>query len=283
MNYDLDELFILVKELSDIYTGKESTSISYERAQQLMDAVQYCIRENDMIYDDADDYGIIPKQDKVMTAREAYDSGYGLIIDKVKRANDLYNKIIADFNDYHNRAYYDTVVKGIPEFFKWYNPRLNPMDTIILADYTVLENINGLKGIDFIYPYLKCIEKEQIFLSKLPEAYIREVLQGYHTDYEDLFINICEIVLRRVLVNMLIGIRPEKIRLEADDYKRLTDMLLNMSVEELKESLYYNLQSLITNAFFGDKGMYKYLSNVIPNLSAELRNASCNNCLGNMI
>ena len=35
----------IVAELADKYTGKESTSITYEKARQLMEAVLYCIHE----------------------------------------------------------------------------------------------------------------------------------------------------------------------------------------------------------------------------------------------
>lgn len=282
MGYDLDELLILVKELSDIYTSKESTSITYETAQQLMDAVLYCIHENEVASDDVLNDAIISNHNN-MTAREAYDTGYRLVTGKIKWANEIYNKIILDFTDYNNRAYNDTVLKGIPEFFKWYDPRLNPMDHIILADYTVLENIYELNGVDFIYRYLICIEKEQRFLLTFPEEYIREVLLHYHTDYEELLINICALVLKRVLINMLLGVRIEKINLDQDDYKNLFDILSNVSAVKLEEIMYFYLQRLITNIYSGDKGMYNYLATEIPNIAVELKNASSNNCLRNTI
>lgn len=283
MKYDLDELLILVKELSDIYTSKESTSITYETAQQLMNSVLYCIHENEVVSDDALTDAIISSHNYKMTAREAYDTGYRLVTGKIKRANELYNKIILDFTDYNNRAYNDTVIKGIPEFFKWYDPRLNPMDHIILADYTVLENIYELNGIDFIYRYLLCIEKEQRFLLKYPREYIEEVLLCFHTDYEELLINLCALVLKRVLVNMLLGVRIEKIYLDKEDYKKLSDILNNVSTVKLEENMCFHLQRLIKNIYSGDKDMYNYLSYEISNIAVELKNASSNNCLGNIL
>jgi hypothetical protein len=279
--YRPEELLVLVKELSDIYTGKESTSITYEVAQQLMDAVLYCINENDLINEEQQTNGII--SNSKMTAREAYDNGYRLVTDKIKRANDLYNRIIIDFNAYNNRAYYDTVIKGMPEFFKWYDPRLNPMDHLLLVDYTVLENINGLNGIDFIYRYLICIEKEQRFLRKFPEEYIRDALLHFHTDYEELFFNVCALIIKRILVNMLLGVRIEKIKLEQDDYRKLSKLLSRISIAMLEEKLYSDLKILIINIYSADKGIYNYLSNEIPNIVTELKNAADNNCLCSVI
>lgn len=45
MNYEMEELLPIVAKLAERYTSKESTSVSYECAQRLMDAVLYCINQ----------------------------------------------------------------------------------------------------------------------------------------------------------------------------------------------------------------------------------------------
>lgn len=45
MEYEIEELVPIVATLAEKYTSKESSSITYEKAQQLMEAVLYCIRE----------------------------------------------------------------------------------------------------------------------------------------------------------------------------------------------------------------------------------------------
>ena len=47
MNYEMDELVPIVAKLAEGYTSKESTSITYDRAQQLMEAVIYSINEGE--------------------------------------------------------------------------------------------------------------------------------------------------------------------------------------------------------------------------------------------
>lgn len=284
MDYSMEELVKLVKELTDSYTGKESTSITYEAAQQLMGAVLYCIRENEMAaeYDEYTGSDII-SQESLCGAKEAYDRGYRLVVDKVREANSIYNDIIMDFMDYGNRAYYDTLVKGMPEFFKWYDPRHNPADHIILLDYTVLERLNELEGADLIYRYLLCIRLEQKFLHKFPGEFIREVLVQYHSDYEELLINVCEVVLRRVLISMLIGADPLKPRFENPDYEKLYVIINNMSREELLKELNILLDELIADIYHEDMKLYNYLSNEIPNIAAELKNAANHNSLSNII
>ena len=42
--YQREELVGLVVELTERYSGFDSTSVTYERAQQLMEAVCYCLQ-----------------------------------------------------------------------------------------------------------------------------------------------------------------------------------------------------------------------------------------------
>lgn len=280
MENNIEELLVLVKELTDIYTSKESTSITYEVAQQLMNAVLYCIRENELELENSNrEEAIVSTERYFSTTREAYDNGYRLVVEKIKKANEIYNNIITDFMDYGNRAYYDTVVKGIPEFFKWYDPRLNPMNHIILIDYPVLEPLHDFEGVDLIYHYLICIQMEQKFLKQFPQDYVRELLIQFHSDYEELLINHCGVILKKVLVNLLIGEKIEKIKYDAADYEKLSEIIRGTKKEELEDKLYGHLQRLINHIYSGDNSLYHYLSNEILNITTELRNAESNNCL----
>ena len=45
MEYTMMELLPVVKQLSDRYTSKESGSVTYDMANQLIEAAIYCINE----------------------------------------------------------------------------------------------------------------------------------------------------------------------------------------------------------------------------------------------
>ena len=85
---------------------------------------------------------------------------------KVQDALKLYNRMMLYFSSYGNRCLQDTVGKGMPEFFKWYDYRLNPQDTLLTLDYPILMDLSADTGIDRIYGYLLCISLEQKFLRK---------------------------------------------------------------------------------------------------------------------
>ena len=129
-----------------------------------------------------------------MTARQAYEEGMALVEKKVRKTLAMYNEMMPEFSDYGNICLYDTVVREMPEFFKWYDIRFNPKDTILTLDYPVTRDLSGYTGIDRIYEYLKCIRKEQDFLHSFPESYVRGVLRKYCFGYQEMIENIYEIV-----------------------------------------------------------------------------------------
>jgi len=217
MEYEMEELIPLVKELCDRYTGKESTSVTYEAAQRLMEAVLYCIHETT---GSAEAAGV---SDGSRSARMAYEYGYELAVQKVVQARERYNRMAANFRSYGNRAYEETFQQGIPAFFLWYDVRLKPQDHIITMDYPVMKNLEGLCGIDAIWEYLRCMEAEQKFLARFPEDYIRQVNVARCADYEEYYINPCRVMLRHVLCCMLADIPADKIRFGEEDYMRLKE------------------------------------------------------------
>ncbi len=236
MNYTMEELIPIAGELVEKYTAFESTSVTYEKAEQLMGAVLYCIHEAELsagsvwvnaggdgagdeqvnaggdgagdeqasVGEDAADSarvytggdmagGSVCVSEKGLTARQAYEAGAALVEKKVRKALAMYNEMMPGFSDYGNICLYDTVVKGLPEFFKWYDIKFNPQDTILTLDYPVTGNLSEYTGIDRIYEYLKRIRMEQDFLHTYPENYVRSVLREYCGEYEEMVENIYEI------------------------------------------------------------------------------------------
>lgn len=166
--YELEELLPLVVELAEKYTGGESTSVTYEKAQQLMGAVIYCIRENYnwRVGEWMSEQKEIFTETQIagrrrLSAREAYETGYRCVIDKVKAALALYHEILEELDDFGNEFLKNTIRKGMPEFFTWYNPEFEPQDTILMLDYEVQRDLSMYEGIDRIYEYLKCVREEQ--------------------------------------------------------------------------------------------------------------------------
>ena len=91
VEYEMEELAPVVGWLANKYTSGESTSISYEKAQQLMEAVLYCIQEISLF--ESNDLALADK----MSARQAYEIGAALVEKKVRKALDLYHELLPEF------------------------------------------------------------------------------------------------------------------------------------------------------------------------------------------
>lgn len=280
MRYRPEELLPLVKELSEKYTGKASTSITYEAAQQLMKAVLYCIQE----YTFGAGKDVLCPGKKV-SAREAYELGYELVLKKTQDARECYNQVAEYFDSYGNRAYEETFRKGIPEFFLWYDAKLKPQDHILTLDYPVLGDDVKACGIDRMYEYLWCIDKEQQFLLRFPKDYVRTVNRERYPEYEEYFVNVCQTPLRRILCCMLAEIDLTRTELSKEEYLQI-EHALDMDEETgkgLKSRLEAALKLLVNQVYEGEEDLYRYLSRDLEDLTFELKNGIENHCLKEVI
>lgn len=197
--YTIEELLPVVTRLTEQYTGMESTSVSYETAKQLIEAILYCIREKQTV--SAKQEELCPQQK--VSAMIIYQAGYEAVINKTKQANQLYGDLLAEFCSYGNRCLAETVQKGMPKFFLRYDAKFCPQDTLLTLDYPTLTPDLEQSGIDRIDQYLRSIQKEQKILSRFSETKIYEILTKYHNDYEEQIFNLCEVVIKHQMLHQL--------------------------------------------------------------------------------
>lgn len=275
--YEIEELLPLVADLTEKYTSKESTSVSYETARQLMEAVKYCIDLN----------GYEEKQfleGDWPSAREAYVHGFELLMEKVKETQEIYNEMVVDFCSYGNRNYEDTVKKAISAFFLYYDVRFAPQETVITMDYPTICPIKDACGICAIEKYVCYINYEQIFLQSFPRAYVQHVLDEYYEDYRNQFDNVCRIFLRHLLGHALFQKSLHE-ELSAQDLEQMEQHILSTDQVTLRALLEGLLKKLVFRFYEGaeDEKMADYFSCDLDDFVVELRNAAENHVLDKMI
>lgn len=273
MDYEMEELVPIVGKLAEKYTARESTSITYEKAEQLMGAVLYCIHEVEQF-----GYNSVTSTERI-PAQQAYEMGLTFVEEKVKKALNLYNEILPQFVSYENHCLYDTFVKGIPEFFKWYCIHFEPQNTILTLDYPVLKDLSGYTGIDKIYEFLECIHLEQSFLNRFPKDYIIHVLSKYNGQYKDMIKNLCEIVFMDVIGHILARKSLSKVTLAEEDYLKIQKIFVHMNPSDIKKQL-KNATKEFIQEYYGDcNTLFEYLTSSIDNIIVRLKNASDNGVL----
>ena len=230
--YPMEELVALVGSLADRYTGKASSSVTYETAQILMEAVLYCLEEyrqscmeeNALL--GADGGNALPLKD-------AYEQGYQLVLKKTGMARQLYQRILDHFEDFGCLNYRHTIKMGMPEFFRRYDARFRPQDHLLTLDYPTLGQTVGLCGVDVVYEYLQNIRLEGRFLAAFPSAAVERFLEEIQPEYQELFLdNICGAVLERALWCMLAERPAALLRLEKGDMEEVRGYFLSKEEAE---------------------------------------------------
>lgn len=263
MNYEMEELLPVAAELAGKYTRGESTSITYEKAEQLMEAVLYCIRE-------LEDGGPFPRHTAVsgerLPARQAYEMGRRLVEERVRAALALYHEILPDFKDYGNLCLRDTFLRGIPEFFKWYDVLFAPQDTILTLDYPVLPDLSGSCGIRRIEAFLQCIRLEQLFLGGFPEGQVRGALREYHSEYEELIENVCGIVYAGASSCVAAGKPFFRLDLAGEERGTLRQVLSGSGREAEKKQVRDETERIVRDYYRDNRLLLWYLEEALNNL-----------------
>ena len=265
ISYEVEDLVPIVAELAKRYTSGESSSITYEAAGRLMEAVLYCIRE----FEKGEAFSLTTGEK--LPAGKCYERGLELVEKKVQDALKLYNRMMLYFSSYGNRCLQDTVGKGMPEFFKWYDYRLNPQDTLLTLDYPILMDLSADTGIDRIYGYLLCISLEQKFLRKFPRDFVREALAEYDSRYQWMIDNLCEVVLFKVIRYIVLDKNLTEPDFSPDELPRLQKIIREKSLEELREKLKEAVDDLVDDYFEEDENLKTYLYAAIQNISVRMK------------
>lgn len=270
-NYQIEELVPIVAELAEKYGGYENTSISYEKAQMLMDAVLYCIHEYETGSGDM-------LMDKKVSAKEAYTVGRQLVAEKVKKLTQVYNEMMPAFSDYGSLCLQETIIKGIPAFLQQYDIKFNPQDTLLTLDYPVMTDLSGLTGVDAVFRYVSDVCLEQVFLREFHSAYVGEVLLALHDEYEMLVANICSIVLRNTVGHILLD-KPlsEKGFLE-EEYQEFKRIFEGKSKEEIQGMVREAIWCMVRQIPGENQELLEYLYQDTCNLTGRIQNAVENDC-----
>lgn len=271
-DYPPEELLPIVAELAARYTSYEHSSIPYEKARMLMEAVLYCINEFAGLQES------LPLANHV-SAKDAYRRGHDIVLDKAKKLHELYHTLLPEFQDYGSACLRDTVIRGIPLFLSRYDINYAPQETLLTLDYPVLKDISSLSGVDAVLAYMECISLEQQFLKKLDYGYLTGLLRRYHEEYELLVENLCPVVLQNLFGHRLSGRTPISGGFDKDNYEALGRLLSGKSEKELADSLAETLRLITEHCNDSDGSLLHYLEYAVPDITTRLRYSLKNHCL----
>lgn len=267
MDGQMEELLPIVSELAQEYAGYESTSITYEKAQSLMEAVLFCLNE----YNNSDTSSLVQGN---ISVKEQYNIGAGLLSEKVENIRNIFNEISFQFEDYGVKCLYDTVQKGIPQFLKWYDIKFCPQNTILTLDYPLLIDCSSLAGADAVYKYIRAIQTEQIFLGRLDRNYVRLILEKYNPEYQNMIENICSIVLTNIIGHIAIKKSFHEIEFLNEEYLQLSKLFAGKSISDIENVIKTLIQKIVNQFYEGETDMLEYSCHETNNIAVRIYTAN---------
>lgn len=267
MDYQMEELLPIVSELAQKYAGYESTSITYEKAQSLMEAVLFCLSE----YNSSAKDSLVQKD---ISVKEQYNIGAKLLSEKVENIRKIFNEISFQFEDFGVKCLYDTVQKGIPQFLKWYDIKFCPQNTILTLDYPLLIDCSSLTGADAVYKYIWAIQTEQIFLGKFDRNYVMLVLEKYNSEYRDMIENICSIVLTNIIGHIAIKKPFNDIDFLYGEYLQLSKIFAGKSIPDIENVVKDLIKKIVSQFYKNDMDMLEYLCYETNNIAVRIYTAN---------
>lgn len=266
-NYSEEDILQVLARRVKKYTSNESTSISYDKARQLMGSVLYCLKEGEITGGEDDkNLSLIN-----MSAQEIFEVGLDKKKKKIEAAKRKYEEVLKSFHFYENLCYCDTIIEGMPEFFKWYDVEFDGENHILTLDYPLMNPVSDRVGIDLIYEYLKRVDIEKRFLNHFAYDKIMEMLQGYDKKHADLIINLVRLVFRNAIGCLLVEKPIDELLVTKGERELLYHSVYSKEVEELERIISEALIKMMQKEFRNDKGLLEYLRKDVRAFAVELK------------
>jgi hypothetical protein len=224
----------LLTKQTERFTSGESSSVTVEKAQSLLQGICYHISVYLKSVPVMEEKINLIKDEKLeVLHRKGMNEVSGLY----HKAEEKLKRLQAISIPYDNQAFQDTLYHGLTEFFHDYEPEFAPQESAGTIDYPLCIEILGSSGVEYIMTYLTQLEEENHLVSRFPKEQIAALLQGFHRDYKELLINIYELVLTNALGVVLTGKKGFDLSIDAGDREWLQKKLQGRSREELGSRL----------------------------------------------
>ena len=204
---------------------------------------------------------------------DLYKAGRRLIEIQLKKAKNLLDKIQHNSLSVDNYAYNATIQEGIPLFFAAYNPDFAAHEKPGSIDYPLSNDPMDVVGIEYIYGYLEKLYWENYFCKKFSAAGIRLLLRSYDRNYQNLLLNIFELVLANALGCLLANKRATHLNIEPLDREYLQNSLQGSSPEQLNSILKDAAERLCTELSITNHSLRQYIFKTVRNIAVNLRNS----------
>lgn len=260
------QLFNLMATQTNKFTQGDSSSIPVDTAQTLLNSLCFTISFKLNNYSLESCCALL----KEMSLPELFKQGQDLLNITFEDAKSLLFQAKNNAISTKNRAYNDTLFKGIDPFFQKYDMKFYAQDIPVSIDYPLSNNNSKLLGVEYVYNYILSFYLENKFCNSFTQKSINNLLYSYDEGYEELLVNIFQIVLFNALGCILIDKDPSKLVITEIDLDKIVNCKIDLSNSML---LYKTTQQLMEYLNIQDKLLRDYVYNSINQLENSITDA----------
>ena len=265
------QILQLLDEIVYKYNGLDSSSIRKEILEDISNSNNYTIGVYLKTFRNPDE---ALKEIKDKGVKKVYQEGRKKIDRMLNIIRLMHIKVKQNKLNIENDTYNDTIIGGIQGFLKIYNPDFKAQDMKITADYPLYNNLIGkLDGVEFIKEYLNSLYLENLFCMNFSEEKIKYLLYGYSHDYQELIINIFEIVLLETIACKLVNRDIQDLAISTLELNELYKLFKNKNNIEIKNTVIKTYQRVLCEIGLDSNEYKKYIEKNLDNITQMIINA----------
>jgi hypothetical protein len=261
-------LLTLLSRNVDRYTSKESSSVRVEDAESILKSINYTISMALKAAGDAEKAVYMINTEDIQTI---YSKGIEVINKYFENAKLISDKLRSDDFSINNYAYRDTVHKGIPMFFSFYDRVLAASESAGSIDYPLSFDNMDISGVEYIYEYLYHLSLENSICRRFSPSEIESLMKCHSKHYKEDLINVYELVLSNLIGRSLLGYGIEELDIDNTDIVTLEKQLEKMISAEIDEKLYLAFEQIMCDMNITDDYDRDYLKKALPDLAFRIK------------
>ena len=258
------------------YTVGESSSVRTETAQGIFASLCYTVGVSLKTSPDGDSAA---KRIRKESISELLAIGKHAVNRKIKVAKLLYLRSLRNRISTKNFAYNETINSGVIDFFKSYDNLFAANETPASIDYPLCADFTELSGIEYIIKYLDCLYLENSFCKKFHSSSTEAILRGYHSNFEDLLINIFERVLINAFGCIILGRNLFELSLTSSDTEALSKLFSEMTKDDIVKTLKKYTPILLSRLNIKNPSLEKYILLCNKKIAAVIKLSAENKAL----
>lgn len=251
------------------YTGIDSTSISVEKAQDILESLLYTIEISI-------EEGATREEILFGELSEFVDRGQTILKERIELVGVEWKLLCQELPKIQN-VYYNSTIMNIGQFFKNYNIYYESHRIPCSIDYWPLCPVpENNRGITYIAEYIRRIQIENDFLNFFDPEKVVRVYKRFIPDYPEMLFNLCEPVLCNALGLCILDSEPDELNFTPEQIRKLYDMMDDRSNDEIQNILEHSLENMLKKMGMEEEETISYFTRAISGMALRVREAVLN-------